>query len=282
VTVGVTGVFVEGPAGALAVVVWAPAQSAPVATALYLPPFGDEMNKSRRMVALQARALAAAGWAVAALDPRGTGDSAGDHAQATWQGWREDALHVWHWLRQHYPPPSLLWGLRLGAHLAADLAGECRVSPAALLLWQPVPSGRTFFQQQLRAGMIRGIGSGEDPREAQSPRARLEAGGIVEIAGYGIHPDLVAGAERADASLPLRTSMPVIVREVTVASPAVASPGIARVAARWRDAGAKVDAEAITGASFWAAQEIAEVPGLVASTTRAVFAHGVEAAAALT
>jgi exosortase A-associated hydrolase 2 len=271
-SVRVAGEFVDGPAGALAVVTWAPAQSAPSAAALYLPPFGDEMNKSRRMVALQARALAAQGWAVAALDPRGTGDSAGSHREATWQGWRDDAMCAWNCLRQRYAGPSLLWGLRLGAHLAGELAADGSIAPSLLVLWQPVASGKTFFQQQLRAGMARELAAGEERRDAQPLRARLDAGSVVEIAGYEIHPDLVAGAERADACVTVRTSIPVVVREVTVASTPQTSPAAERIAGRWRNAGADVDAQALTGASFWAAQEIAEVPALVASTTRAVLA----------
>jgi len=42
------------------------------------------MNKSRRMVALQARALAGRGFAVLQMDALGCGDSAGDMQDATW------------------------------------------------------------------------------------------------------------------------------------------------------------------------------------------------------
>ena len=52
--------------------------------ALYVPPFGEEMNKSRRMAALQARALAAAGFGVLQLDLYGCGDSSGEFAEARW------------------------------------------------------------------------------------------------------------------------------------------------------------------------------------------------------
>jgi len=48
----------------------------------YVAPFAEEMNKARRMAALQARAMSAAGYAVLCLDLHGCGDSAGDFADA--------------------------------------------------------------------------------------------------------------------------------------------------------------------------------------------------------
>ena len=48
------------------------------------------------------------------------------------------------------------------------------------------------------------------------------------------------------------------------------SPAAERVVGRWSAAGTAVDALPIEGPSFWAAQEIAEVPQLIAATTAAV------------
>ena len=49
-----------------------------VGAVLYVHPLAEEMNKSRRMAALQARALAASGWVVLQVDLFGCGDSDGD------------------------------------------------------------------------------------------------------------------------------------------------------------------------------------------------------------
>ena len=54
---------------------------------VYLHPFAEEMNKSRRMAALQSRALASAGFAVRQLDLLGSGDSEGDFGDASWDLW---------------------------------------------------------------------------------------------------------------------------------------------------------------------------------------------------
>jgi len=267
------GEFIDGPAGPLALILREPAASARD-VALFLPPFGDEMNKSRRMVAVQARALAAQGWMVATLDPRGTGDSAGEHADATWRGWRDDALCAWDWLAARYREPTLLWGLRLGALLATDLVATTRLMPETLLLWQPVTSGKQFFQQMLRAAKARSLTTDEgDGTGGAALRGALQDGRGVEVGGYDLHPDLIAGAEAADAPFELGGDLHVILREVSILSPPHLSPAAERFTARFGKARARVDAAAVHGASFWAAQEIAEAPALIDSTTRAIGAR---------
>ena len=115
---------------------------------LYLPPFAEEANRSRRMAVLQARRLAARGWPVLLLDPFGTGDSAGAFHEARWELWLADAAQAAAWLATRWPGGSVtLWGLRLGALLAAALAARIRrrtwasgrsisaTKPAAI--WEP-------------------------------------------------------------------------------------------------------------------------------------------------
>ena len=70
---------------------------------LYIHPFAEEMNKSRRMAALQSRALAQAGYAVLQIDLLGCGDSSGDFGDATWQSWVSDVVLGCQWLRSQNP-----------------------------------------------------------------------------------------------------------------------------------------------------------------------------------
>src|SRR4030095_74706 len=67
---------------------------------VYVHPFGEEMNKARRMVAPQWRRLAAAGVCVRQIDLRGCGDSSGDFGEASWELWRRDVETAAGWLRQ--------------------------------------------------------------------------------------------------------------------------------------------------------------------------------------
>ena len=232
------------------------------------------MNKSRRMAALQARALARLGGTVALFDPRGTGDSAGEHGDATWDDWRCDVLTAWRWLGERVSVPCLLWGLRLGGLLAADLVARGAIGPAALLLWQPVSSGRLYFNQFLRLAAAQQM-TGRSPAGADPKllRAALQSGASIEITGYDLHPALVAGAEALALSALARPQCPIVWRETTIIEPAVISPAAATVAAAWAGAGAQLDLAAVRGSSFWATQEITEAPELIASTASAMAAR---------
>src|SRR4051812_44835330 len=89
---------------------------------VYVHPFAEEMNKARRMAAMQARALADIGWYVLQPDLHGCGDSEGDFGDATWERWIEDVLHSAHWVQQRTGIAPGLWGLRAGCLLAAGVA----------------------------------------------------------------------------------------------------------------------------------------------------------------
>jgi exosortase A-associated hydrolase 2 len=227
------------------------------------------MNKSRRMVAMQARELAGRGGTVALVDLRGTGDSAGAHGDATWAGWRADVEAAWAWLGMMTGSlPRFLWGLRLGSLLAADLVASSRVLPDGLLLWQPVVAGRTFFSQWFRVASAQQITAGGGAgRDAKSPRSALAAGAPVEISGYDLNPELVSGAEEVDLAALPAPPCPVLWRETTLTQPIVLSPAAARVRAVWSGSQAVLDFAAVNGPSFWASQELAEAPELIAATT---------------
>src|SRR5215472_6075674 len=106
------------------------AASGPLArgSLLYIHPFAEEMNKSRRMVALQARSFSNAGYAVLQIDLMGCGDSSGDFADATWESWVQDVTLACEWLRHRSSSPLWIWGLRSGCLIAVEAAR--RLKPA--------------------------------------------------------------------------------------------------------------------------------------------------------
>jgi len=266
------GQFIDGSHAALAAVIWTPPPDVPPRFAvLHVPAAFEEMNKSRRMVALQARAFAAAGGCVVAYDPSGTGDSAGDHGEATWARWRDDAAAAWAFIRHEFPLPCVLWGSRLGALLTASVAADARFAPSALLLWQPVASGATYANQFLRLAAAAEIAGRAGPaRDGKMLRATLAAGGSVDIAGYTVHPDLISGCGTVNLEAVALPVCPVIWRETSPGAPAEASAWAQKIAQRWNAAGVPVDLSAVSGPSFWASVEIEESPALIAATTESV------------
>jgi hypothetical protein len=219
-----------------------PAQRAVRGKVLYVPPFAEEMNRCRPAAAAMARALADAGWAVLQIDLAGCGDSAGEFADATWEGWLEDLRHGLSLLTRFGPGPLFLWGVRGGALLAADLIASRHAGAGThLLLWQPVLSGAQHLQQWLRLRLAREgmptptqpsrlarqapalatdgrVGGGEAhavldivsqehaQRRSRGASHQLRsdwiAGRAVEVGGYTISPALAFALDRAIFTLP--------------------------------------------------------------------------------
>jgi exosortase A-associated hydrolase 2 len=213
------------------------------------------MNQARRMVAEQARILAQAGYGVLLLDLFGTGDSAGDVAEATWEIWLEDIAAGGAWLARRGRPLAGLWGLRLGATLAVEAAAASAAPAPRLLLWQPVVSGRAYLTQILRLRVAAGLG-GDGARETTADlRGRWAAGELVEIAGYPIAPVL---AERIDAAS-LRSTMPpphwgVVWLDLVTGQDAAPAPAAVNTVAEWRQNGIAVRHDTVVGEAFWAVQ----------------------------
>jgi exosortase A-associated hydrolase 2 len=246
--------------------VFHPAAGAPLGSVLYLHPFAEEMNKSRRVAALQARSFAAGGYAVLQIDLFGCGESSGDFGAARWALWKDDVRMAHHWLREHAEGPVHLWGLRLGALLAADCAREREASFESLVMWQPVASGAQFMTQFLRlrlgAEMLSGAAASTGTEQL---RAQLAEGTALEIAGYELSPELVSAIERLDLAALAPKSVPAQWFEVSAQG--TPSPAVQRGLQAWRAAGAEVDLVPVRGEPFWSSVEIIECPELIAATS---------------
>ncbi|QYF95072.1 hydrolase 2, exosortase A system-associated [Massilia sp. PAMC28688] len=229
---------------------------------VYLHPFADEMNKSRRMAAMQARALSAQGIAVLQIDLHGCGDSDGEFADARWDQWKRDVEHACRWLHQRAGVQPGLWGLRLGALLALEYARSAAVKPAQLLLWQPVMQGAAFLTQFLRLRVAGAMLDDSVPATGtRELRAALASGEVLEVAGYELAPQLAAAIDAADGTaLP---PCPVIWIEVVAAPDRPLPPAASRIAATW---GQQVSLHGAAGPAFWSTQEIEDHPELVALT----------------
>jgi exosortase A-associated hydrolase 2 len=241
------------------------------AALVYLHPFGDEMNKARRMVALQARALAAQGVAVLQIDLHGCGDSSGEFGDASWAGWKADAALAAIWLRARVQRPVGLWGLRLGALLALDCARDPAFACAELLLWQPVTSGSTFLTQFLRMKMANQmLAEGGEKSSTKVLREQLRSGDTMEVAGYDLTPAMADALDALDLAALTVTSCPVHWFEVVAEEGRPLSPVAARAVAAWQQAGVALQQYLVPGLPFWATQEISECPPLLAATCEAL------------
>ena len=245
---------------------------------LYVHPFAEEMNKSRRMAAVQARALATAGYAVLQIDLLGCGESSGDFGDATWSAWVDDVLAAHQWLRGRLTPgkgvgpdqptPLWLWGLRAGCLLAAEAARQLP-EPCHLLFWAPAPSGKPLLQQFLRLKVAGDMLTGNSKGVMQGMRDQLAAGETVEVAGYALNPALCSGLEEANLNPP-EAATRLEWLELSTRSDVSLTPIAAQVLQKWQQAGHTVRSHQVTGPSFWQTTEIEDAPDLISATLAAM------------
>lgn len=254
--------------------VWHQPSLAPAALVVYVHPFAEEMNKARRMAALQSRAFADCGLAVLQLDLLGCGDSAGDFGDATWQRWVADVKAACELSRQLHArdwpgvtcPPLWLWGLRAGSLLACAAAADMPES-VNFLFWQPSPSGKAVLQQFLRLKVAAAMGQADTKGVSEQLKADLAAGRHVDVAGYRLAPGLAAGLELASMTPPAHAGQALWL-EATLRQETTLLPASQAVVARWRTAGMQVQEQVVAGPSFWSTVEIEDAPELVAATTQ--------------
>ncbi len=232
---------------------------------LYVHPFAEEMNKTRRMAALQSRALAVAGYDVLQIDLHGCGDSSGDFGDASWSGWREDVIAGVRWLRERTLAPLVLWAVRAGCLIASEVADEFS-EPVDFVFWQPVISGKQHWQQFLRLKIAGELVSGQAKAVGDLLKQQLAAGEAVEIAGYEVSPALARGLEQADLKPPKAFSGRVIWLETSLRDEISLAPAALKRIEQWQSAGYHVDSQVVKGPAFWQTTETEEAPHLIAAT----------------
>ncbi len=232
---------------------------------LFVPPFAEELNKSRRMIALQSRALSEIGYAVLSVDPYGCGDSSGDFEEARWEIWMEDLTLAAQWLMKKHEKPITLWGLRFGALMGLEFARTCGESFERIVLWQPVQSGEAHLTQFLRLRVTAEMLSG-GKTTTQELRDRLSSDGTVEIAGYELPMDVAKNMDRLklqDLGIP-----GVWHHWMEFTASGELSPASVRILDTWAKKGIKCDVAKVQGEPFWSTQEITDCPALIEETAR--------------
>jgi exosortase A-associated hydrolase 2 len=227
---------------------------------LLLAPFGEEMNKSRHILAAIARSLGDAGHDVLLPDLYGSGDSAGDFGDADIETWRHDIDRLVNAFAKGRE--VTLIGLRFGALLAADAAS--RLGIRRLTLIHPVAQGQQQFNQLLRLRLASGLMGQKASETASDLRGRLDSGETLEIAGYAISPSMTQGMQALSLSNLTFASPPAIDWiELVVERDRPIMPASQRVIDAWAKQGVAVSTSTLVCDTFWATQEIAQCPAVV-------------------
>lgn len=168
---------------------------------LIVPPLFEEMNRTRRLLALVGRALALQGIGSWLPDLPGTGDSARATAGADWTAWRGAVKSVADEIRRRTGAVPHLLAIR-GGVLLADAA-----TAKSLYRVVPVANGARLLRELMRARV-----AADQEAQAGTTVASLEQafarGEAVQLAGYLVPPALAAAlsaAREAPTGLPTRT-----------------------------------------------------------------------------
>lgn len=240
---------------------------------IYVHPFAEEMNKSRRMASIQSRALSLAGYSVLQMDLLGCGDSSGDFSDSTWQDWVSDVVEASRWLQHREAAPLWLWGLRAGCLLASAAANELNIQ-CQLLFWQAPSAGSTLLQQFFRLKSVGDMLEGKAKGAMEGLRQQLASGSPVQIAGYTLAPGLAAGLEASTLKPPPLKAPPLCGRiewiELSTRADAALMPVSTRTLAHWQGAGYSVRSRIVAGPAFWHTSEIEDAPELIEATIAAL------------
>jgi len=237
---------------------------------LYIHPFADEMNKSRRMAALQANSFAQNGFGVLQIDLFGCGDSSGEFCEATWSVWKENISDAIQWIHNKCDSRISLWGLRLGVLLIMDWIKDSIIPIQNLIFWQPVFDGKLAIKKFYRLGSASKMfgKDGNSIREIRQKQSRMES---IEIGGYAINSELLRAIEdvKINDYCPSPSSR-VVWREISLTTPTDLNLASKKKIEFFRINGCQVNADSINGNFFWNTVEISTVPELIASTTNSV------------
>jgi len=263
--------FLDGDKGKLFTIYFAPESGNPDLGILYVPPFADEMNKSRRQAYELAQRLSSLGASMLVVDLYGTGDSQGDFHDARLGAWLSDLQRGFDWLVSRGVKKVVVLGVRFGGLLAARLAQELDSSVAKLVIWQPVINGSNYINQLLRLRSAADMMAGKGDMSTKALRQKIAEGEVLEIAGYEVHPDLVSGIEKLDLrQLKFDKSILVDWFEVST-NPNYSVGAFAKQAIQsWEDRGATVNVQIVMGELFWSAPETSVVEELVQLTGESV------------
>ena len=262
--------FLHGSAGAL-FALYVPAEKPADRGVVLVPPFAEEMNRARRMLRLQATALAESRISALLLDPFGTGDSAGDFADARWETWIADLRVAVMALTARGIQRIGLLGMRLGAVLAVAAAATLASPCFATALWQPVVEGNRHLAEWLRVRTLPGPSNVSRRVTVEMMRACLAAGKTVEVGGYEIAPAMAVALDSLDLTELAHPALGKVIWFEVVRDPMLPlSSAGTRCIAAWTASGLTVTAETIPGPAFWTGQGNNIVPDLISATTAAL------------
>lgn len=267
--VNVIGKFIESSAGKIIVLLRRPAVSQDdCPCVLIVPPFAEEMNKSRRVFYDVAAKAVERGMACVLVDLYGTGDSEGNFGDTCWETWQTDVLNAIRWSQEQGVRVDRLLALRLGCLLAASTIKRFQLEFKKSVFWQPVLKGSLAITQLLRTRVAASMMDGSKRDSMSAIQARLKSGRSVEAAGYWIGARLAQQLNEQELSACLTSGLGKLAWfEISHSSGKSFSQPASKVIETARKRGIVVYPEQVEGEPFWSSVEIVRNMELAERTT---------------
>lgn len=237
-----------------------------------VPPFAEELNRSKRMYVLCARQLANAGMHVICFDYSGTGDSSGEWGDFSYYDWVSDLLDVYQFSLTIASQVNFI-ALRFGALVLTDAILDKHISTRKCLFWDPLEAGDVLIRQLVRMKIAAAMTDNAKKITTQDVMHGMSEHGYLESAGYLINQTMFDQINSKKlAPLMPRLLDNVNVHWITSAKPS--SSGNTWVANTFKQDSltshqmANLEMLAVGDVKFWMQQEVTIAPKLLQHTHR--------------
>lgn len=242
---------------------------------LLVPPFAEEMNKSRRQFTEVCIKLIDRGFATLLIDLFGTGDSDGEFSNASWRLWKQNVISSLVWAEDRGVPVDTLIATRLGCSLAAEALSDTERTVRSTVFWQPVVSGRQYMTQFLRLRVASSMMETDGNETVDGLRVRLKDGESLEVAGYDLSGRLWADVESSDLLRHLDKRLgDLMIFEIGRPRDGGLSPAGMKIISAAEQRDVTVDGLRVEGEPFWSTTEIVTNPLLSESTVQRIASGG--------
>ncbi len=157
---------------------------------ILVPPFAEELNRSKRMYVLLARLLAKSGFHTIHFDYSGTGDSLGEWGQFDYSDWLGNLRDVYESIDEEALEVSFV-ALRFGALVLADAFGQGMIRSQKCILWDPIESGDSLVRQLVRMKIAAAMTENAKKITSKEVLDLIENSGYLESGGYRINKKLL-------------------------------------------------------------------------------------------
>tara|TARA_R110002049_G_scaffold147342_1_gene310155 strand:+ start:124754 stop:125497 length:744 start_codon:yes stop_codon:yes gene_type:complete len=158
---------------------------------ILVPPFAEEMNRSKKMYVLCARLLANAGIHSLCFDFAGTGDSYGEWGDFDYSDWKQNLIDVYQFAKKFASNISLIT-MRDGGLISLNLVKQNDINIDKCVLWDPIDSGEVLIRQLIRMKIANAMAGDLKKITTREVLDEIDKSGFLEVGGYHVSSDLIA------------------------------------------------------------------------------------------